>query len=88
MAQVQRGKHIKMLQQLEALQGGARLSSITVAPLKLQRMNEGRRGSVRCKIAEPSGKPAPMGLKTYYKDSWIENAMLGVFVRRLHKFTG
>lgn len=47
-----------------------------------------RRMAVRCRMAEPSGKPAPMGQKTCYKDSWAENFLLGLCVRRLGKFTG
>jgi hypothetical protein len=91
-----------MLQQLEAVQGGGAMMVSPVAPCKLQlqklhraapqrvtlsgvsRMGNGP----RCRMAEPSGKPAPMGQKTAYKDSWMENLILRLCVRRLGKITG
>lgn len=88
-----------MLQQLEAVQGGGAMRISPVAPCKLQlhraapqrvtlcgvsRMGNGP----RCRMAEPSGKPAPMGQKTAYKDSWMENLILRLCVRRLGKITG
>jgi len=39
-------------------------------------------------MAEPSGKPAPMGQKTIYQDSWMDNFLLGLCVRRVGKING
>lgn len=84
----------KMLQQLEAVQGGAMRIAVA-APCNLkppakQRVCGFPRGlpMVRCRMAEPSGKLAPMGEKTFYKDSWAENFLLGLCIRRLGKITG
>jgi hypothetical protein len=42
----------------------------------------------RCKLAEPSGKVAAMGHKSQYKDSWLDNLLIAVFVGRMQRFTG
>lgn len=40
----------------------------------------------RCGIAEPSGKPAPMGQKTKYKDGFFEKVFMTLFARKMEKF--
>lgn len=88
-----------MLQQ--AIQGGGAMRISPVAPCNLklhkqpaasQRVKLSGHGvsmvKPRCRMAEPSGKPAPMGQKTVYKDSWMENFILRLCVRRLGKITG
>lgn len=89
-----------MLQQLEAIQGSGAMRISPVVPCKLnlqkqqpaapQRVRLSKVSVVnpRCRMAEPSGKPAPMGQKTVYKDSWMENFILRLCVRRLGKITG
>lgn len=42
----------------------------------------------RCKLAEPSGKVAAMGHKSQYKDSWLDNLLIALFVGRMQRFTG
>ncbi|CAK9233882.1 unnamed protein product [Sphagnum troendelagicum] len=42
----------------------------------------------RCKLAEPSGKVAAMGHKSQYKDSWLDNLLIALFVGRMQQFTG
>nr|AFI78797.1 putative D27 family protein [Nitella hyalina] len=42
----------------------------------------------RCKIAEPLGKPAPMGIKTRYKDSLIDRIFQWLFSRKMAQITG
>ncbi|KAL3817863.1 hypothetical protein ACJIZ3_003768 [Penstemon smallii] len=41
---------------------------------------------IRCGIAEASGEPAPMGLKTKYKDGLFEKAFMTLFARKMEKF--
>lgn len=43
-------------------------------------------GCIRCRIAEPSGVPAPMGQKTQYKDGLFEKAFMSLFARKMEKF--
>ncbi|KAL4565359.1 hypothetical protein LXL04_029451 [Taraxacum kok-saghyz] len=45
-------------------------------------------GFVRCGIAEPSGKPAPMGQKTKYNDGVFEKVFMSLFARKMEKFSG
>lgn len=42
--------------------------------------------SIRCGIAEPSGKPAPLGQKTKYNDGFFEKAFMTLFARKMEKF--
>ncbi|EFJ23185.1 hypothetical protein SELMODRAFT_103815 [Selaginella moellendorffii] len=46
------------------------------------------RSLIRCEIAEPSGKPAPMGQKTRYKDSIFDRAFMSLFSRKMESATG
>ncbi|XP_024534389.1 beta-carotene isomerase D27, chloroplastic [Selaginella moellendorffii] len=46
------------------------------------------RSLIRCEIAEPSGKPAPMGQKTRYKDSIFDRAFMSLFARKMENATG
>ncbi|XP_031377455.1 beta-carotene isomerase D27, chloroplastic isoform X2 [Punica granatum] len=41
---------------------------------------------VWCGIAEPSGKPAPVGQKTKYNDGLLEKAFMMLFARKMEKF--
>ncbi|OVA14771.1 protein of unknown function DUF4033 [Macleaya cordata] len=41
---------------------------------------------IRCRIQEPSGKPAPFGEKTKYKDGVLEKIFMGLFARKMEKF--
>ncbi|GBG71424.1 hypothetical protein CBR_g8844 [Chara braunii] len=41
-----------------------------------------------CKIAEPSGKPAPMGMKTRYRDTWLDRVVQWLFSRKMAQITG
>ncbi|KAI3907280.1 hypothetical protein MKX01_021446 [Papaver californicum] len=41
---------------------------------------------IRCGIDEPSGKPAPFGQKTKYKDGIFEKIFMGLFARKMEKF--
>ncbi|KAK7393846.1 hypothetical protein VNO78_22410 [Psophocarpus tetragonolobus] len=41
---------------------------------------------IRCGIAEPSGKPAPLGQKTRYNDGIFEKAFMTLFARKMEKF--
>jgi hypothetical protein len=84
-------------QQLEAVQGiGAMKLAIKAPPHqtlnpKLQRFQSAvrfRSIGVRCRMAEPSGKPAPMGQKSFYQDSWTDNFLLGLCARRIGKVNG
>ncbi|KAF4348495.1 hypothetical protein G4B88_000718 [Cannabis sativa] len=43
-------------------------------------------GVARCGIAEPSGKPAPFGEKTKYKDGLFEKGFISLFARKMGKF--
>ncbi|XP_030500161.2 beta-carotene isomerase D27, chloroplastic [Cannabis sativa] len=43
-------------------------------------------GVARCGIAEPSGKPAPFGEKTKYKDGLFEKGFMSLFARKMGKF--
>lgn len=61
----------------------AAITSLQAIHLKL-----GRRGSIRCGIAEPSGVPAPVGQKTRYKDGLAERVFMGLFARKMDKFGG
>ncbi|KAK9103953.1 hypothetical protein Sjap_021207 [Stephania japonica] len=40
-----------------------------------------------CGIAEPSGEPAPLGQKTRYKDGWLEKMFMGLFARKMDKYS-
>lgn len=42
--------------------------------------------SVRCRIAEASGEPAPMGQKSKYTDNLLEKASMTVFARKMERF--
>lgn len=42
--------------------------------------------TIRCGIAEPSGKPAPLGQKTRYNDSFFEKAFITLFARKMEPF--
>nr|XP_024384455.1 beta-carotene isomerase D27, chloroplastic-like isoform X2 [Physcomitrium patens] len=79
-----------MLLQLEALRGGAtRIPFASHLELKQPRRHRPDGvNMVRCRMAEPSGKPAPMGKKTHYKDSWLDNTILSICMRRLGNVTG
>ncbi|KAJ7547479.1 hypothetical protein O6H91_08G087800 [Diphasiastrum complanatum] len=44
--------------------------------------------AVRCGLAEPSGKPAPMGQKTRYNDSLFDKAFMFLFARKMEAITG
>lgn len=79
-----------MLLQLEALRGGAtRIPFASHLELKQTRRHRPDGvNMVRCRMAEPSGKPAPMGKKTHYKDSWLDNTILSICMRRLGNVTG
>uniref|UniRef100_A0A2P2KF40 Uncharacterized protein n=1 Tax=Rhizophora mucronata TaxID=61149 RepID=A0A2P2KF40_RHIMU len=50
----------------------------------------GRHGRPRnyivCRIAEPTGKPAPLGQKTKYTDGFFEKAFMTLFARKMEKF--
>lgn len=41
---------------------------------------------VRCRIAEPTGEPAPLGKKTKYVDGPLEKAFMTLFARKMEKF--
>ncbi|XP_004502060.1 beta-carotene isomerase D27, chloroplastic [Cicer arietinum] len=41
---------------------------------------------IRCGIAEPSGEPAPLGLKTRYNDTIFEKAFITLFARKMEPF--
>ena len=44
--------------------------------------------TIRCAgIAGPSGVPAPMGQKTEYKDGIFEKVFMGLFARKMGKFS-
>lgn len=43
---------------------------------------------VRCGIAEASGQPAPIGVKTKYNDGLFEKAFMALFARKMEKFAG
>lgn len=87
-------------QQLAAVQGNGAMRLAIKAPPhqtlnpKLQRFQSAAVGlnrrsiGVRCRMAEPSGKPAPMGQKSFYQDSWTDNFLLGLCVRRIGKING
>lgn len=42
---------------------------------------------VRCGIAEPSGKPAPLGQKTKYNDGLFEKVFMTLFARKMEHFS-
>ncbi|KDP25210.1 hypothetical protein JCGZ_20366 [Jatropha curcas] len=44
------------------------------------------RNLIRCRIAEATGEPAPMGQKTKYNDSFFEKAFMTLFARKMEKF--
>ncbi|CAM6086227.1 unnamed protein product [Calypogeia fissa] len=44
--------------------------------------------AVRCGLAEPSGRPAPVGQKTKYNDSFFDKAFMRVFTTKMEEFTG
>jgi len=89
---------LQLQQQLEALQGHGAMKLASKAPParqilnpKLQRFPSAvgfRSIGVRCRMAEPSGKPAPMGQKSYYQDSWTDKFILGLCVHRISKVNG
>ncbi|CAE5962147.1 unnamed protein product [Arabidopsis lyrata] len=56
-----------------------------IASLQAVNLTLRRRGT-RCGIAEPSGEPAPMGLKTRYDDGLVERVFMGLFARKMDKF--
>lgn len=41
---------------------------------------------IRCGIAESSGEPAPLGLKTRYNDTIFEKAFITLFARKMEPF--
>ncbi|XP_050228501.1 beta-carotene isomerase D27, chloroplastic [Mercurialis annua] len=41
---------------------------------------------IRCRIAEPTGEPAPLGQKTKYSDGFFEKAFMTLFARKMEKF--
>ncbi|XP_015574531.1 beta-carotene isomerase D27, chloroplastic [Ricinus communis] len=41
---------------------------------------------IRCRIAEPSGEPAPLGQKTKYTDGLFEKVFMSLFARKMEKF--
>ncbi|KAJ4837632.1 hypothetical protein Tsubulata_026472 [Turnera subulata] len=41
---------------------------------------------IRCRIAEPTGQPAPLGQKTKYVDGFFEKAFMTLFARKMEKF--
>ncbi|KAK9147198.1 hypothetical protein Scep_005955 [Stephania cephalantha] len=43
--------------------------------------------SITCGIAEPSGEPAPLGQKTRYKDGLLEKMFMGLFARKMDKYS-
>ncbi|XP_051148985.1 beta-carotene isomerase D27, chloroplastic [Andrographis paniculata] len=47
-----------------------------------------RNRTVRCRIAEASGKPAPMGQKTKYKDGLFGKVFMTLFARKMEQFAG
>lgn len=53
-----------------------------------QHQSQSRRRCVgiRCGIAEPSGKPAPLGEKTKYNDGLFEKAFMTLFARKMENF--
>ncbi|KAH0909438.1 beta-carotene isomerase D27, chloroplastic [Brassica rapa] len=59
-----------------------------IASLQAIHLKSGRRGSIRCGIAEPSGEPAPVGQKTRYNDGLAERVFMGLFARKMDKFGG
>jgi len=84
-------------QQLEAVRGNGAMKLAIKAPPhetlspKLQRFQSAvgfRSIGVRCRMAEPSGKPAPMGQKSIYQDSWTDSFFLGLCVRQIGKING
>lgn len=40
----------------------------------------------RCGIAEASGQPAPLGVKTKYNDGLFEKVFMSLFARKMEKF--
>lgn len=44
------------------------------------------RNFIKCRIAEPTGKPAPLGQKTKYEDGFFEKAFMTLFARKMEKF--
>ncbi|KAI5406784.1 beta-carotene isomerase D27, chloroplastic [Lathyrus oleraceus] len=59
------------------------LPNLTTPPQYSQRTY---RSTIRCGIAEPSGKPAPLGRKTRYNDSFFEKAFITLFARKMEPF--
>lgn len=41
---------------------------------------------IKCRIAEPTGEPAPLGQKTKYIDGFFEKAFMTLFARKMEKF--
>lgn len=44
------------------------------------------RSFIKCRIAEPTGEPAPLGQKTKYMDGFFEKAFMTLFARKMEKF--
>lgn len=44
--------------------------------------------AIRCGLAEPSGKPAPMGEVTRYKDNWFDKAAMALLAGKMQSITG
>ncbi|KAJ6962126.1 hypothetical protein NC652_000940 [Populus alba x Populus x berolinensis] len=44
------------------------------------------RSFITCRIAEPTGEPAPLGQKTKYMDGFFEKAFMTLFARKMEKF--
>nr|AFI78793.1 putative D27 family protein [Chaetosphaeridium globosum] len=60
----------------------------TPLPRNAQSAGSRRRGTVRCAIAEPSGKPAPMGQITKYNDNWFDLLFMSLFAKKMEIETG
>eukprot|EP00246_Nothoceros_aenigmaticus_P013064 TRINITY_DN4333_c0_g1_i1.p1 TRINITY_DN4333_c0_g1~~TRINITY_DN4333_c0_g1_i1.p1 ORF type:complete len:259 (-),score=35.82 TRINITY_DN4333_c0_g1_i1:317-1093(-) len=60
---------------------------LTVRPLP-QALPRHLSRRVRCGVAEPSGEPAPFGVKTKYRDSIFDKAFMALFQRKMENLTG
>ncbi len=72
----------------EVWSGGVMVRREEQIHVRMGRTSSRRVRVVRCGLAEPTGKPAPMGEITRYNDSLFDKGFMALFGAKMRQITG